>query len=468
MYRFFGLPVTGKQVLLFVVDLLFLSAAFYAAYVIRLHAYTPISPLFLVDEYTGATSFAIFSYLLSFYVFDLYNPQVGRNGQKDTIQILLAAAFGAVLVTGFYFFLPSWRQGRKILLLSAGFSFLLCLAWRKTYGAVLYRRKRKENAIIIGAGWAAHALLEEFKKHEAKHPYEIIGLIDDDPAMQDEDVLGYKVMGTRDDINRLVEEHGVTTLIMAITHERHKDLLKAVLAQKMSGKRVLDMRSVYKDLAGKIPIYHVEDSWLIDERGFDAIYRPHIRQLRRLADVTISSIGLLLTCWLFPVIALLMKVTSRGPVFYRQERVGLNGEAFKLIKFRSMVHGAEEHTGAVWSQEGDERVTLLGRLLRRTRIDELPQLINVLRGDMALVGPRPERPEFVSELAKEIPYYHLRHTVKPGLTGWAQVIYRYGASKEDAIEKLQYDLYYIQEGSLILDAVILLKTIGTLILRQGS
>jgi exopolysaccharide biosynthesis polyprenyl glycosylphosphotransferase len=280
--------------------------------------------------------------------------------------------------------------------------------------------------------------------------------------------LGHRVTGTRDDIARLVEENNVTTLIVAITHERHKDLLKAILAQKMSGKRVMDMRSVYKDLTGKIPIYHVEDSWLIDEHGFDTIYRPHVRQLRRLADVTISCLVLLLTCWLFPVIALLTKLTSRGPVFYGQERVGLNGEVFNVVKFRSMVHGAEAQTGAVWSQEGDERVTLLGRFLRRTRLDELPQLISVLKGNMALIGPRPERPEFVSELVREIPYYHLRHTVKPGLTGWAQVNYRYGASKEDATEKLQYDLYYIQEGSLVLDLVIFLKTIGTLILRHGS
>jgi sugar transferase (PEP-CTERM system associated) len=468
MYRFFGLPIAKRQILLFVVDLLLLLLAFYAAYIVRLHAHRPISLLYAVSEYTGATFFSVVSYLLAFYIFDLYNPQVGRNGQKDTVQLLIAVAFGAVLVTGFYFFLPSWRQGRKILLMNAGFAFLLGLAWRKLYGTALYSRRRKEPTLVIGAGWAAHALLEEFKRNEVRHPYEIVGLTDDDPAKRGKDILGYEVIGTRNDIGRLIEKHGVTTLIMAITHERHKDLLSAVLTQKMSGRRVMDMRSVYKDLAGKIPIYHVEDSWLIDERGFDSIYRPHVRQLRRLADVTISLLGLLLTCWLFPVIALLTKVTSRGPVLYRQERVGLNGEIFNVVKFRSMVHGAEAQTGAVWSQEGDKRVTLLGQFLRRTRLDELPQLANVLRGDMALIGPRPERPEFVSELAREIPYYHLRHTVKPGLTGWAQVNYRYGASKEDAIEKLQYDLYYIQEGSLVLDLVILLKTVGTLVLSRGS
>jgi sugar transferase (PEP-CTERM system associated) len=468
MYRFFGLPVAKRQVLLFVVDVFLLLGAFYAAYVIKLHTYRPISVAYVLDEYTGATFFAVFSYLLAFYVFDLYNPQVGRNGQRDSVQVLLAGIFGAALVTGFYFFLPSWRQGRTILVLNAGFAFLLGLSWRKLYGAALYTRRRKEPALVIGAGWAAHALLEEFQSNEIKHPYEIVGLVDDDPEKRDTDILGHRVIGSRRDIARLVTEHSVTTLIMAITHERHKDLLKAVLDQKMSGRRVMDMRSIYKDLAGKIPIYHVEDSWLIDERGFDTIYRPHVRQLRRLTDVTVSLLGLVLTCWLFPLIAFFVKLSSRGPVFYSQERVGLNGDVFRVVKFRSMVHDAEEKTGAVWSQEGDERVTLLGRFLRRTRIDELPQLLNVLRGDMALIGPRPERPEFVSKLAAEIPYYHLRHTVKPGLTGWAQVNYRYGASKQDAIEKLQYDLYYIQEGALILDIVIFLKTIGTLILRRGS
>lgn len=468
MYKFLGLPVSRKQILILVVDVFLLLAAYYLASVIRIHYFEPFSLAYILEKYTGASFFAVISYLIAFYVFDLYNPQVGRGGQRDTIQLLLATAVGAVLVTGFYFFFPDWRQGRTVLLLNSGFVFLFALTWRKTYGVFAFGLRRKEPTLVIGGGWAADSLLQEMNDGKASHNYQVVGLIDDDPGKHGKEIQGCKVIGTRNDIARLVEKHGITTLIMAITHERHKDLLGAVLIQKMIGKRVVDMRNVYKHLTGKIPVYHVEDSWLIDEHGFDSIYRPHVQQLRRLADVLISSIGLALTSWLFIPVALVIKLTSRGPVFYKQKRVGLYGNVFNLVKFRSMVYNAEAATGAVWSQEKDSRVTLVGRLLRRLRIDEIPQFVNVLRGDMALVGPRPERPEFVLELAKEIPYYYLRHTVKPGLTGWAQVNYRYGASREDAIEKLQYDLYYIQEASLLLDVVILLKTIGTLVLRRGS
>ncbi|MFH1421889.1 MAG: sugar transferase, partial [Planctomycetota bacterium] len=170
----------------------------------------------------------------------------------------------------------------------------------------------------------------------------------------------------------------------------------------------------------------------------------------------------------FIFIPIAIKLTSKGPVFYRQKRVGLREGVFNLIKFRSMIQDAEAGIGAVWSQKNDPRVTPIGRFMRRTRIDEIPQFLNVLSGDMSIIGPRPERPEFVKELEKEIPYYSLRHTVKPGLTGWAQINYRYGASEEDAVEKLHYDLYYIQEASLLLDIVIVLKTISTLILKRGS
>ena len=468
MHKFLGLPVSKKQILLLVVDAFLLLVAYYLAFIIRLHAFESASLTGILDKYTGASFFAVFSYLISFYVLDLYNPRVGQNGQKDTFQLLLATMIGAMLVTGFYFFFPPWRQGRTVLLLNSGFAFLFGLGWRKIYSAVLYKQGGKEPTLIIGAGWAADSLLQEINDKSPNHPYEVVGMIDDDPEKRNRQIQGYNVIGTCDDIARLVREHGISTLVMAITHERHKDLLGAVLIQKMTGVRVEDMRNAYKRLAGKIPVYHLEDDWLIDERGFETIYRPYIQHIHRLADVLISSVGLILTSWLLVLVSLAIKLTSRGPVFYRQKRMGLYGEVFNLVKFRSMVHNAEAGTGAVWSGENDSRITFIGRLLRRTRIDEIPQFLNVLWGDMSLIGPRPERPEFVSELAKEIPYYYLRHTVKPGLTGWAQVNYRYGASKEDAVEKLQYDLYYIQEASLLLDLVILLKTLTTLILRRGS
>jgi sugar transferase (PEP-CTERM system associated) len=226
------------------------------------------------------------------------------------------------------------------------------------------------------------------------------------------------------------------------------------------------LTTVYEQYTGKIAVENLRPSWLIFSEGFKK--STLFRVAKRTIDVVIASLALIAMAPVMLVIALLVKWTSPGPVFYHQRRVGLQGRLFNVHKFRSMRLDAEAQTGAVWASPNDTRVTRIGRFLRRTRFDELPQLWNILKGQMSLVGPRPERPEFVSDLTETIPYYGFRHSVRPGLTGWAQVRYTYGASVEHALEKLQYDLYYVKHGTIAFDTLILLSTIKTVVLSRGA
>lgn len=235
---------------------------------------------------------------------------------------------------------------------------------------------------------------------------------------------------------------------------------------KLMGVKILDYPNFFELMTGKIPVEHINPSWLVQSSGF--LITPFIRSLKKVLDLVFSSVLLILCLPLFPVVALMIKLDSPGPVFYSQQRVGLNGKVFTIYKFRSMGQDSEKETGASWAQEDDPRVTRFGAFIRKTRIDELPQLFNVLKGDMSFIGPRPERPEFVSQISKVTPYYAERHAIKPGITGWAQVMYPYGASLGDAVEKLRYDLYYINNLSVFLELYIIFETIKIVLFRRGS
>jgi exopolysaccharide biosynthesis polyprenyl glycosylphosphotransferase len=239
-----------------------------------------------------------------------------------------------------------------------------------------------------------------------------------------------------------------------------------LLDMKMMGVTFDYLASVYEEYTGKIAVEHLRPSWLIFSSGFRKSRRT--RATKRTLDTVVAAFGLIVGSPLFLLTAALVRLSSPGPIIYSQTRVGQHSQPFTIYKFRSMAANAEAQTGAVWARKNDARVTPIGSFLRKTRLDELPQLWNVLRGDMSLVGPRPERPEFVTDLLKQIPFYGQRHVVKPGLTGWAQVSYTYGASVEDSLEKLQYDLFYIKHLNLPLDLFIILKTIKTVILRKGT
>jgi sugar transferase (PEP-CTERM system associated) len=279
-------------------------------------------------------------------------------------------------------------------------------------------------------------------------------------------VINPGVIGTMEDIPSIVRARAVDRVVVSLSDARGKLPMDKLLELRLDGVNFDHLASVYEEYTGKIAVENLRPSWLVFSAGFRKTRL--LTAAKRASDVVLASIGLLLALPLMLIIAAAVKLTSPGTVFYRQTRVGHYGRLFTVYKFRSMRQDAEATTGPVWAaKDGDPRTTSIGRLLRRARLDELPQLWNVFVGDMSVVGPRPERPEFVSQLTEQIPFYGQRHIVRPGLTGWAQVRYTYGATTEDALQKLQYDLFYIKNLSLALDLFIIVSTIKTVVLGRG-
>lgn len=291
--------------------------------------------------------------------------------------------------------------------------------------------------------------------------YQLVGYVAMDGVEVGRVIDGHRVLGTVDDIERLCLEHGIKEVVVGPGPAKNTRVLDQALTCLRLGCRVTNLSTFYEQVLSEVPVDHLEPHWFLfaDLKH----YREAQLIMKRAVDILGAVVGLLLTLPFWPLIALLIKLNSPGPVFYSQQRVGLNGKVFWLHKFRTMYTGAERN-GHTWAAESDSRITGVGWYLRRSRIDELPQLWNILRGRMSIVGPRPERPEFVEELAPRIRFYNERHLVKPGLTGWAQINYRYGASVEDARRKLQLDLWYIKHMSIELDLAILLRTLGTVFL----
>jgi exopolysaccharide biosynthesis polyprenyl glycosylphosphotransferase len=275
------------------------------------------------------------------------------------------------------------------------------------------------------------------------------------------------VIGGTGEITEIAGKAGVDTVILAIPRNRSEHLVRNILEARLKGMQVLDMADVYETLTGRIPVGNIGDQWLVFAQGFYMLRTDYVQKLKRLMDFSASGLILLAMSPLIGLAILAIKLDSPGPVFYTQQRVGKDRKIFTIYKFRSMQYRAEQGR-AQWAQEKDPRVTRVGRILRLTHFDELPQIWNIFKGEMSLVGPRPERPEFVEVLEKQVPYYFVRHTIKPGLTGWAQINYRYGASVEDAHTKLEYDLYYVKNMSLFLDLKIILRTVGVVLLKDGA
>jgi len=318
--------------------------------------------------------------------------------------------------------------------------------------------------LIVGTGPTARKVARQvLDQHD--YPYTIVGFVDDDPAMLGRSIVNPTVIGTPADIIRLVREHRVNRIIVGLADRRGRLPIEELLEAKLQGVRIEEPETTYERITGKIMLDELKPSWLIFSDGFRA--RRLTRAVKRAQDVVLATIGLVLSAPLMLLTAIAVRLDSSGPILIAQERVGERGGLFTLYKFRSMRADAERGT-PIWARDRDDRVTRIGRVIRVTRLDELPQLWNVLNGEMSFVGPRPERPFFVEQLAEAIPFYRQRHAVKPGITGWAQVKYRYGASIEDAREKLRYDLYYVKHMSIVFDMTIVFDTVKVILSGKGA
>ena len=402
---------------------------------------------------------------LSFYYNDLYAIRLVNEPREWSIKFIQSIATAAILLSVIYYLFPSLIIGRGIFLIALALLPLAVIGWRLTYDRLSRMGPLRDRVLIIGSGRLAREIGSEIlKKHRTS--YEVVGFIDEDPKKIGESVVNPRIIGDYTALYGIVSNQNIDRIIVALPDQRGKLPVDSLLQCKFYGTLIHDGVNFYERLVGKILVENLKPSWFIFSSGFNQFRLTRIT--KRILDVVISSLAVLISVPLFLVIAPLIRWNSPGPVFFRQERVGEDGKTFPLLKFRSMRVDAEADTGPVWAQHQDDRTTAVGRFLRKSRMDELPQIVNVLKGDMSFVGPRPERPFFVEQLHKEIPYYSLRQEVKPGITGWAQIKYPYGATKKDALEKLQYDLFYIKHLSLWLDLAIIFETIKVVLLGRGS
>jgi sugar transferase (PEP-CTERM system associated) len=404
-------------------------------------------------------------YVVFFSIFDLYNLTSRIKSTAYLARYLLTVFSATALVTIVYYFIPSLELWRGLFLANALVIVCVTYLWHLLFFFLFKSFTNPKNIVIIGAGDSGQALCAVLQQNSVD--FNVLGFLDDRPELQLQRVGTGSVIGTSAALAGLAERQEIDAAVLAVTHEKSRELLKAVIHAKMKGVGISDMPTLYEELTGKLPLDHMDPDWIAHTslKGVTkSLYTLHVK---RIIDTGLSLFGLVATLPLTALVALAIKLDSPGPVLYRHNRVGHSEHLFELLKFRSMAVDAEPQ-GAVWAQEADPRVTRVGRFIRKTRIDEIPQMWNVLRGEMSFLGPRPERPEFVEELKNEIPYYSFRHSIKPGITGWAQVKYPYGASKDDAFEKLQYDLYYLKNLSAILDFQILLRTIRVVLFGEGA
>ncbi len=392
----------------------------------------------------------------SFYLFDLYDFAMIRRLSVLALRICQALGLAALLLAMIFYALPQMLVGRGVFLVQMALMLTVMTGWRLVARWLLRHPRFAERIIILGTDSQAIELAREVLQRR-ETGYEVVGFIGNDRALVGQSLINPCVIGTADEIEELALRHNVDRIVVALTDRRGHMPLDPLLNLKLRDDVAIeDWASFFERLTGKISTERLQPSQLIfaDNLRWLRFYR----RLRRVADLLIAALGLLLNAPLMLLVALAIKLESRGPVFYTQERVGWHNRKFKIIKFRSMRLDAEAN-GAVWASKDDPRVTRVGKLIRKLRIDELPQFFNVLRGEMSVIGPRPERQQFVEQLEQIIPYYSQRQLVKPGITGWAQVRYPYGASVEDARMKHQFDLYYIKNQSPLLDGIILFETL---------
>ncbi|HWS53395.1 MAG TPA: TIGR03013 family XrtA/PEP-CTERM system glycosyltransferase [Pyrinomonadaceae bacterium] len=454
-----------RTTLLLVAEALLLFGAVVAAAYLRLgwaEAYRE-----LYDEYGfyKAALAAAFC-LAAFYLYDLYDFVVMHDRRELVLRLVQALGLAWVALAVTMYAVPHLLIGRGVSLIALPLALLLMVGWRVSIHWLMGHPSVGEKILIVGSGESAIEIAREvLERRDAG--YRVVGFVDNRPELVGRSLLNPRVVGLTSELPAVVRREGVNRIVVAMGERRGQFPVQQLLDLSLSGGVAIEeCASFYERLTGRVSLDMMRPSWLIfSGRGRQARLSGALRTLMHrgaaLAGFALSLPVALLT-------ALLIKLDSPGPVFYTQERVGKNGRAFRVYKFRSMRTDAEKD-GPVWAgKAGDARVTRVGRVIRKIRVDEIPQFWNILKGDMNFVGPRPERPHFVRQLAEEIPFYEQRHLIPPGLTGWAQIKYPYGASVEDARQKLQYDLYYIKNQSLVLDAVILFETVKTILFGRGT
>lgn len=394
---------------------------------------------------------------------------IRRASRRDeTLKgILLAAGVSLVLYLLVFFLAPPGdlpRVGVAVFVVAAA---VLSYVWRNIYIVIFTAQEFLRRVLIVGAGKAGTTLARVIREIHP-HPLDVVGFIDDDEAKKGQKIEGYPILGDTRDLHAIIEKQNVSDVVLAISNQVRPELFEALLKVEENGVQISTMPTTYERLLGRVPIFLLQSDWIlrsfVDQAHVGGLYE----MLKRFLDILGGLVGTLITLVMLPFIALAIFIDSGSPVIFTQNRLGLSGKQYTIIKFRTMRNEDTNHGKARVTVENDERITRVGRFLRKSHMDEMPQFINVLRGEMSLVGPRAERNELVAELQRKVPFYRARLLVKPGITGWAQVNFGYAATVEDTGIKLEYDLYYIKHRNLLLDLLILLRTFGTVVGLKGQ
>lgn len=396
------------------------------------------------------------------YFYDLYDLSRDLTLTETATRMTQAFGLGCIVLGGIYYTIPVFITSIRIFW--PGYVAICCivLLWRWAYYFTLKKRMFMQNILVLGTGKFASDISREVEgRHDSA--YRIINFIGEtDVEFNPHNV---PVLKKIPDMVTFCQENNIEKIVLALDDRRKKTPIQDLLKCKLNGITVNQGVTFYEGITGKLMVERVDPSGIFFSDGFTISRWTYM--MKRILDIFLSSFGLIISLPVTLISAIIIKVESPGPIFYLQERVGEKGTVFKVIKFRSMRQDAEKD-GAVWAMKNDTRVTRFGGFIRKVRIDEIPQMINVLKGEMSFVGPRPERPVFVEKLTEDIPYYAIRHYIKPGITGWAQVCYPYGASVEDALRKLEYDLYYMKDVSIIMDLMIIFQTIKTVAFKKSG
>ncbi len=451
-------PLSKRQAVLFVGDIGIILFAFNLA--LRLRTGQTLLDFDSFQQFAVA-AFLVVSYATSFVIFEFYNIRAKFRGPDFLAS--MAGAFGlAFLFSIISAYVFSYKLGRGVFLISWLLTGVLVYGWRFVYRTFFKLSEPRRNVLILGNGVTTETVIPALKN---------------DPEFRLSAIMDARILkdmlakGSRPDrkgsLEAFVELNNINDIVLSLDAGDSSEMERALVNCRMKGIACYTIEAFYERIFEKLPVLMLNDRWFILSGGFGTLGNRFYKGVKRAFDVAAAGLILLVTLPLSLLIALAIRLTSRGPVFFTQFRLGEGKLPFRIIKFRTMVHDAEAD-GPRWATDQDRRVTRIGRFLRPTRLDEIPQLVNVLKGEMSLIGPRPEREYFVNRLTEKIPFYALRFFVKPGLTGWAQVNYRYGLNEEDALEKLRYELYYIKNQSLALDTRILMRTIRVILTARGT
>jgi sugar transferase (PEP-CTERM system associated) len=401
---------------------------------------------------------------ICFYYSDLYSFTHIRSRDGEVVDICQSIGIACLLLGVVYYIFPVLLLGRGVFFIGVGISAALVFGSRLLLDQAWRAAAPQHRVLILGSGESATTIARELTRRGDLNVH-LAGLVHEE-NVESGAVFGYPILGSMDQLEEIAVRHNITRIIVALADRRGVLPVRELVTLRVQGIIVEDVHSAITALSGRVWLSVVKPGWFVFSEGF---HRSRFTLItKRCLDVVFGVLALVVSLPIMAVVALAVRLDSEGPVLYRQTRVGLGGRCFEVLKFRSMSVNAEAGNGAQWAKQNDPRVTRVGRLLRKYRLDEFPQLINVIRGNMSFVGPRPERPAFVEMLRKEIPYYDERHSIRPGITGWAQVRYDYGATVEDALRKLEYELFYLQNMSVFFDLAIMFATVRVMLSGSGA